>query len=90
MIVPREGQALCAAVSESVDMINNDFESAAKITCEYDGNSFEDELLYLQKGRYFISAKGIFELAQFMYKNEFIEKEFSSFSELAFDNVTGD
>ena len=87
---PELYQALCSAVSESIDSVNSDFEAAAKITCEYDGNSYEDELLYLQKGNYSTSVKGILEFAKFMYRNSFIDKEFSSLSDIAFENVTGD
>ena len=83
-------QALCSAVSESIDLVNNDLEAAAKITCKYDGNSYEDELLYLRKGNYSASVKGILSFAKFMYKNKFLEKDIASLSELAFDNVSGD
>lgn len=82
--------AVCSAISEAIDTINSDFEAAAKITCEYDGNSYEDELTYMQAGNYSTETNGIFELAQFMYKNAFIEKEFTSYSELVFENVKGD
>lgn len=83
-------KALCTAISEAIDSINSDFEGTAKITCEYDGNTPEDELTYLKAGSYRTETKGIFELAQFMKENAFIENGFESYSDLVFDNVTGD
>ena len=82
-------QALCKAIADAIDFINGDFEATAKITCEYDGNSYEDELTYLKAGKYSTETVGIFELAGFMFENEFVEKEFESFSDLAFENVQG-
>lgn len=87
---PELYEALCDAVSESIDFINNDFEATAKITAEYDGNSFEDELMYLQAGKYSSETKDIFALAQFMYEHSFIEHGFDKYSELVFENVRGD
>ena len=82
--------ALCDAVDEAIVFINSDMEGAAKITCEYNGNSEEDELKYLQAGSYTIETKGVFELAVFMKEAEFIEEAPESFSDLVFDNVAGD
>ncbi len=82
--------ALCEAVAEAVDTINNDFEMAAKVTAEYDGNEYEDELRYLKSGNYSVETSGVFELASFMSDNGFVEKSFKEYSELVFDNVTGD
>lgn len=87
---PELYQALCDAISESIDTINSDFEATAKITCEYNGNTPEDELKYLKAGSYSIETSGIYELAQFMYKNEFLETGFESYEDLVFDNVKGD
>lgn len=39
-------QALCNAIKEAVDYINGNMEEAAEITCEFDGNSVEDEIVY--------------------------------------------
>ncbi len=81
--------ALCQAITEAIDSINADFEATAKITCEYDGNSVEDELFYLQAGSYSAETKGILDLARFMYENEFVEEAFESYQDLVFDNVKG-
>ncbi|MCR5089637.1 MAG: ABC transporter substrate-binding protein [Oscillospiraceae bacterium] len=86
---PEVYDALCSAIAEAIDFINNDIESAAKITCEYNGNSYEDELFYLQAGNYSSETKGVFELAQFMFENAFIEKGFEDYSDLVFSNVKG-
>ncbi len=83
-------QALCDGVQAAIDYINNNMEEVAKLTYELDGNSLEDELEYLQKGRYTAETSGIFELAVFMADNDFIDKKPESYSDLVFDNVTGD
>lgn len=82
--------ALCDAISESINYINDNMEEAAKITCEYNGNSLEDELKYLQAGIYTAQTKGVFELATFMAEADFIDSKPESYSDLTFDNVTGD
>lgn len=87
---PELYNALCKAISESIDMINSDPASIASVTCEYDGNSYEEEVEYLKAGSYNTATTGIFELSRFMYDNKFIEAEIKSYSELVFDNVTGD
>lgn len=87
---PELYQALCDAVEKAVDFMNDSPEEAAKITCEFDGNSAEDELAYIQKSNYTIETKGLFELASFMAKTEFIETAPGSYEDLVFDNVSGD
>ncbi len=87
---PELYKALCSAVASAIDTINSDLEGTAKITCEYTGNTYEDELKYLGAGSYSTNTKGIFELAQFMHENEFIDNGFESYSDLVFENVTGD
>lgn len=83
-------QALCDAVEEAIAFINNHMDEAAKITCEYDGNSEAEELKYLQVGNYTTETKGIYELATFMKEANFVEEIPASYSGLVFDNVTGD
>lgn len=82
--------AVCDAFADAIDYINNNLEDAAAITCEYNGNSVEDEIKYMSVGTYSTETSGIFELAQFMYDNEFIENGVESYSDLVFDNVKGD
>ncbi len=81
--------AVCDAISKSIDFVNENKEETAKVTSEYDSNSVEDEIKYLNYGTYSAETIGIFELAQFMYKNSFIDKEIKDYSELVFDNVKG-
>ena len=87
---PELYQVLCDAVKEAIDFMNESPEEAAKITCEFDGNSEADELAYIQKSKYSIETSGLFELASFMAKTEFIETAPESYEDLVFDNVTGD
>lgn len=87
---PELYQALCDAVAEAIDFINENPEEAAAITCEYDGNSLEDETEYMQKGVYSTETTGVFELAKFMADNAFIENAPEEYTDLVFDNVTGD
>lgn len=83
-------KALCQAMDLAVDFVNSDVEATAEITCEYDGNTYESEAMYLAAGTYGTSTKGILELAQFMYEHGFIEKEISRYEDLTFENVAGD
>ncbi len=87
---PQLYQALCDAVKQAVDFINDSPEEAAKITCEFDGNSEEEELAYINKSKYSIETSRIFELASFMGRTEFIDNAPESYEDLVFDNVTGD
>lgn len=82
--------ALCKGVSDAIDYLNENQEETAKLTCEYDGNTPEDELEYIKKGNYSIETKGLFELSSFMADAEFIDTKPESIDELVFDNVTGD
>ncbi|NBH13822.1 ABC transporter substrate-binding protein [Lachnospiraceae bacterium] len=87
---PELYQALCGAIEEAVDFINGNPEEAAKITCEFDGNSEEEELEYIQKSKYSIETSHLFELASFMARTDFIETAPESYEDLVFDNVSGD
>lgn len=87
---PQLYNAVCSAFEEAIDYINNSPEEAAAITYEYDGNSAEDELRYLNVGNYSAETKGIFELAQFMYEAGFIDNELQDYTDMVFSNVQGD
>ena len=87
---PELYQALCDAIKEAIDYMNDSPEEAATLTCEFDGNSVEDELAYIEKSNYTIETKGLFELASFMARTEFIETAPGSYEDLVFDNVSGD
>lgn len=87
---PEIYEALCKGMSDAIDFINDNPEETAEMTCEYDGNTKEEELEYLSKGIYTTETKGIFELAEFMAREEFIDTAPESYEELVFDNVIGD
>lgn len=82
--------AVCDAIKEAVDYINTNPEDVAKITCELNGNSVEDETFYLKKGHYSVATKNLFDLAVFMAENKFVEEAPKSYRDLVFDNVIGD
>lgn len=82
--------AVCEALKEAVDYINTNPEDVAKITCELDGNSVEDEINYLKKGHYSVETKNLYSLALFMAENKFVEEAPESYKELVFENVIGD
>lgn len=82
-------QALCDGIQAAVDDINQNMEETAKITYEQDGNTLEEELEYLKKGKYTTETNGIFELAAFMADHAFIDKKPESYADLVFDNVKG-
>lgn len=82
--------AVCDAIAEAIDYINSNPEDAAKITCKYTGNTYEDELIYIQSGFYSTKTTGIMELASFMYTNGFINNELKEYTEVVYSNVSGD
>lgn len=82
-------EAVCTAVAQAIDYINNNLEEAAAITCVYNGNTLEDEIKYLGLGSYNTETRGITELAEFMFTNAFIEVDPGDYSNLVFDNVKG-
>lgn len=82
--------ALSKGISNAIDYLNNNTEDAAKITCEFNGNSVEDELKYLKLGNYTTKTKGVYELATFMKETGFIEELPESYEDFVFDNVEGD
>lgn len=86
---PEAYDALCKAFEEAIDYINANPEAAAQLTCEFNGNTVEDELKYMQKGNYSVETTGIYELATFMSSSGFIDKAFADYSDLVFDNVKG-
>ena len=82
--------ALCSGIERGIDEINTSIETAAAITSKYDGNSLEEEISYLKKGKYSVQTKDLLSLAQFMSSNGFVATQINSYSELVFDNVKGD
>lgn len=86
---PELYKALCDAVAEAIDFLNNSPEEAAEITCEFDGNTVEEELNYIQKSKYTTETSGVFELAEFMGRTKFIDEAPESYEDLVYDNVSG-
>lgn len=69
--------------------MNENQEEAAKITCEFDGNSEQEELEFIQKSKYTIETSNLFKLATFMAQTKFIETAPESYEDLVFENVSG-
>ena len=86
---PKLYQALCDAMGDAIDYINENPKEAAAITCEYNGNDAATELKYMESGYYSTETKGVYDLAVFMAEYGFIDNAPKSFSDLAFDNVSG-
>lgn len=82
--------ALNSGIEKAINDINSDNKSAAELLCDFDGNTAEDEEKYLSLGKYDKKTKGIFELATFMYDNQFIDNSVQSYEDLVFDGVEGD
>ncbi len=82
-------EALCQAFAEAIAYINEHGEEAAKITCEFDGTTPEEELQYLEAGTYATETSGVFELATFMAEHDFLDTAPESFADLAYENVEG-
>ena len=86
---PELYRALCEGISSAIDYVNENPEETASMTCEYDGNSEEDELLYLSRCVYKQETCGVMEMASFMAGAGFLDSAPENFSELAFENVNG-
>lgn len=82
-------KAFCDAIAEGKKFIAEHPEDAAALLAEYDGNDPADELKYLQEGTFNDETKGVFEIAQFMAENNFIDNAPESYESLVFDNVQG-
>ena len=87
---PELYQAICDGFAAAIDLINESPEEAAEISYELNGNTYEDELAYIQTGVYTTQTSKLYEFAQFMYEEEFLEVEIESYEDMVFDNVTGD
>ncbi len=87
---PEVYKALCDGIQAGMDLLNSDPEKAAAITCELDGNTPDVELDYIKKGAYSAETNKLFELASFMYANDFLDNDPVSYENLVFPNVSGD
>lgn len=81
--------AICKGISDAIDFLNKDINAAARITCEFNGNSFDNEVKYLKLGNYKTETNGLFEMAQFMYENGFVDRKAENYHDLVFENVKG-
>lgn len=82
--------ALVKGLSDGINYLNENLEDAAQITAQFDGNEVDAEQEYLSQGFYSAETSGIFETATFMYENGFLEADPGEYTDLVFDNVTGD
>lgn len=83
-------KALCDGVSDAMQFIKDNVKEAAALTYEADGSTQEEEEEYLTKGYYGTETKGITKMAEFMYKNKFVDVDPGKYEDIVFDNVTGD
>lgn len=86
---PEVYEALRAGIAEAVEFINTNPQEAAAITAEFDGNTVEDELKYMQLGLYSTKTQGVYDLSVFMSENGFLDSKPENYGELAFEGVEG-
>ena len=84
-------KALCDSLQEAVDFINDNPDETAKLLCENEGTDADTLKSWIEADDVVFSTETVKvkEIADFMFKNEFSQKEVSNFSDLAFDNVKG-
>lgn len=82
--------AVVKSINEAIDFINNDKQGAAEIVATYLGQDVETTLSDLNDptSSFFSELKGVGDMADFMYRADFIENEVN-FDDLKFANVTG-
>lgn len=83
--------AIVKSFGDAIDFINNNESQAAEIVADYLDQDVETTLKDLQDETcmFFGELKGVSQMAEFMYRAEFIQNEVK-FEELKFSNVTGD
>ena len=83
--------AIVKSFGEAIDFINNNEQEAAEIISKYLEQDVDTTLQDLQDETcmFFGELKGVSQMAEFMYRAEFIQNEVK-FEELKFSNVTGD
>jgi NitT/TauT family transport system substrate-binding protein len=90
---PKLYEALCAAMQEATDFINNNTDEAAAILAkDYDDVTPEQMAEWLKAPKTVFSTKlqGIMKTAKFMVDEDFTDKVPENFSDLVYDNVKGD
>lgn len=83
--------AVVKSFDNAIEFINNNQQEAAEIIADYLDQDVETTLADLQDETcmFFGELKGVTQMAEFMYRAEFIENEVK-FEDLKFSNVTGD
>lgn len=83
--------AIVKSFGDAIDFINNNESQAAEIVADYLDQDVETTLKDLQDETcmFFGELKGVSQMAEFMYRAEFIQNEVK-FEEIKFSNVTGD
>lgn len=82
--------AVCTGLERAMEFITDSTEDAAALLCEFDGNTAEEELEYLEQGVYTPQTSKLFEMATFMSETAFIDKSIASYDDLVYSNVSGD
>ena len=82
--------AVCKALAEGVNYINNNNEKCAELMAKYDKNSVDVELQYIKNGYYSVKTSKLLDMAKFMATNKFIKAAPKDFRTLTYDNVEGD
>lgn len=88
---PKLYEAVCKAMDEAIEFINDNPEKTADILKDYYDASQEEIVSWLTNDASVFSAKlqGVMKLSDFMVEEDFLDKGPESISEIAFDNVEG-
>lgn len=83
--------AVCTALNEAIDFVNNDIEATADIEVEYLELDRETVMGYLNQEdcQFFTELRGAEDMADFMYRAGFITKEVTM-DDLKYDNVVSE
>ena len=82
-------KAVCDAIAEAQEYLSANPKEAAEMLCEFDGNTAEEELEYLEQGTYKPETNNLFEMAAFMAENSFIDNAPEAYEDLVYENVKG-
>lgn len=82
--------AVCKAITEGVNYVNNNSQKCAELMAKYDKNPVDVELQYIKNGNYSVKTSNLLVMAKFMAANKFIKDAPKDFRTLTYDNVEGD
>jgi NitT/TauT family transport system substrate-binding protein len=82
--------AVCKAIAEGVNFVNNKSQKCAELMAKYDKNPVDVELQYIKNGNYSVKTSNLLVMAKFMAANKFIKDAPKDFRTLTYDNVEGD